>query len=86
MENITNASDFVQNSLGKKTLVKLTNDEFYEGTLISIDGAFNLYLIDTKLVTEENEKDKDKDKEEKFYKNLFIRGNNVLYIAPFINK
>ena len=86
MENITNASDFVQNSLGKKTLVKLTNDEFYEGTLISIDGAFNLYLIDTKLVTEENEKDKDKDKEEKFYKNLFIRGNNVLYIAPYINK
>ena len=83
MENITNASDFVQNSLGKKTLVKLTNDEFYEGTLISIDGAFNLYLIDTKLVIEDKEKEKS---EEKFYKNLFIRGNNVLYIAPFINK
>ena len=83
MENITNASDFVQNSLGKKTLVKLTNDEFYEGTLISIDGAFNLYLIDTKLVTEEKNKDKE---ENIFYKNLFIRGNNVLYIAPFINK
>ena len=77
MENITNASDFVQNSLGKKTLVKLTNEELYKGTLISIDGAFNLYLINSSLVTEDN-------KEIKKYKNLFIRGNNVLYIAPFI--
>ena len=83
MENITNASDFVQNSLGKKTLVKLTNDEFYEGTLISIDGAFNLYLIDSKLVNEDD--DKNKKEEVKTYKNLFIRGNNVLYIAPCIN-
>ena len=87
MENITNASDFVQNSLGKKTLVKLTNNEFYEGTLISIDGAFNLYLIDTKLINDEEKKEeKEKEKEEIFYKNLFIRGNNVLYIAPYINK
>lgn len=77
MENITNASDFVQNSLGKKTMVKLTNEELYKGTLISIDGAFNLYLINSSLVTEDN-------KEIKKYKNLFIRGNNVLYIAPFI--
>ena len=83
MENITNASDFVQNSLGKKTLVKLTNDEFYEGTLISIDGAFNLYLIDSKLVNEDD--DKNKKEEVKTYKNLFIRGNNVLYIAPCFN-
>ena len=82
MENITNASDFVQNSLGKKTLIKLTNDEFYEGTLISIDGAFNLYLINSKLVNEDDDKNK---KEDKTYKNLFIRGNNVLYIAPYIN-
>ena len=82
MENITNASDFVQNSLGKKTLIKLTNDEFYEGTLISIDGAFNLYLIDSKLINEDDDKNK---KEDKSYKNLFIRGNNVLYIAPYIN-
>ena len=79
MENITNASDFVQNSLGKNTLVKLTNEEIYKGTLISIDGAFNLYLINTSQVTEDN-------KELKKFKNLFIRGNNVLYIAPFINK
>ena len=79
MENITNASDFVQNSLGKNTLVKLTNEEIYKGTLISIDGAFNLYLINSSQVTEDN-------KEIKKYKHLFIRGNNVLYIAPFINK
>ena len=77
MENITNASDFVQNSLGKNTIVKLTNEELYKGTLISIDGAFNLFLIDSSLITEDN-------KELKKYKNLFIRGNNVLYIAPFI--
>ena len=79
MENITNASDFVQNSLGKNTMVKLTNDELYKGTLISIDGAFNLYLINSSLVTEDF-------KELKKYKHLFIRGNNVLYIAPFIKK
>jgi len=85
MENITNASDFVQNSLGKKTLVKLTNDEFYEGTLISIDGAFNLYLIDSKLVDENDDKDNKNKKDDKIFKNLFIRGNNVLYIAPYIN-
>ena len=78
MEKITNASDFVQNSLGKNTLVKLTNDELYKGTLISIDGAFNLYLINSSLVTEDN-------KIKKEFKHLFIRGNNVLYIAPFIN-
>ena len=78
MENITNASDFVQNSLGKNTIVKLTNEELYKGTLISIDGAFNLYLINSSQVTEDN-------KEIKKFKNLFIRGNNVLYIAPFIN-
>ncbi len=78
MEKITNASDFVQNSLGKNTLVKLTNDELYKGTLISIDGAFNLYLINSSLVTEDN-------KVKKEFKHLFIRGNNVLYIAPFIN-
>ena len=85
MENITNASDFVQNSLGKKTLVKLTNDDFYEGTLISIDGAFNLYLIDSKLVDENDDKDTKNKKDDKIFKNLFIRGNNVLYIAPYIN-
>ena len=85
MENITNASDFVQNSLGKKTLIKLTNDEFYEGTLISIDGAFNLYLIDSKLVDENDDKDNKNKKDDKIFKNLFIRGNNVLYIAPYIN-
>ena len=85
MENITNASDFVQNSLGKKTLVKLTNDEFYEGTLISIDGAFNLYLIDSKLVDENDDKDNKNKKDDKIFKNLFIRGNNVLYIAPYIS-
>ena len=79
MENITNASDFVQNSLGKNTMVKLTNDELYKGTLISIDGAFNLYLINSSLVTEDN-------KELKKYNHLSIRGNNVLYIAPFINE
>ena len=78
MENITNASDFVQNSLGKNTIVKLTNEELYKGTLISIDGAFNLYLINSSQISEDN-------KEIKKYKNLFIRGNNVLYIAPFIN-
>ena len=78
MENITNASDFVQNSLGKNTIVKLTNEELYKGTLISIDGAFNLYLINSSQVNEDN-------KEIKQFKNLFIRGNNVLYIAPFIN-
>ena len=78
MEKITNASDFVQNSLGKNTLVKLTNEELYKGTLISIDGAFNLYLINSSLVTEDN-------KIKKEFKHLFIRGNNVLYIAPFIN-
>ena len=78
MENIANASDFVQNSLGKNTIVKLTNEELYKGTLISIDGAFNLYLINSSQVTEDN-------KEIKKFKNLFIRGNNVLYIAPFIN-
>jgi small nuclear ribonucleoprotein (snRNP)-like protein len=78
MENITNASDFVQNSLGKKTIVKLTNEELYKGTLISIDGAFNLYLINSSSVTEDN-------KELRKYNHLFIRGNNVLYIAPFIN-
>ena len=75
MENITNASDFVQNSLGKKTLVKLTNDEFYEGTLISIDGAFNLYLIDSKLINDNNKKDEKEKEKEKVFKNLFIRGN-----------
>ena len=79
MEKITNASDFVQNSLGKNTLVKLTNDELYKGTLISIDGAFNLYLINSSLVTEDN-------KILKEFKHLFIRGNNVLYIAPFIKE
>ena len=75
----------MESYITKKTLVKLTNDEFYEGTLISIDGAFNIYLIDTKLINEE-EKEKEKENKEIFYKNLFIRGNNVLYIAPYINK
>ena len=79
MENIINASEFVQNSLGKNTLVKLTNEEIYKGTLISIDRAFNLYLINTSLVSEDN-------KELKNLKILFIRGNNVLYIDQFINK
>ena len=77
MENISNASDFVQNSLGKKTRVELTNEEIYQGTLISIDGAFNVYLIESSLLSKEN-------KEIKHFKHLFIRGNNILYIAPII--
>ena len=64
-------SDFLSNMLGQPVLVKLNDGIEYKGTLACLDGFMNVALSQATEVA--------KDKTT-FYGDLFLRGNNVLYL------
>ncbi|CAI5755517.1 unnamed protein product [Candida verbasci] len=69
----TNPSNFLSGIIGSSVVVKLHNGIKYKGNLSTIDGYMNIVLdqcneiINSKITRE--------------YKDVFIRGNNVLYIS-----
>lgn len=65
--------DFLKKMLGKSVEVKLNdNYTFFTGTLICLDGTLNVLLTNALEVV--------KGKEIKQFKEVLLRGNNVLYI------
>ncbi|ODV68572.1 U6 snRNA-associated Sm-like protein LSm6 [Hyphopichia burtonii NRRL Y-1933] len=69
----TNPSNFLSTIIGSSVVVKLHNGVEYSGNLQSIDGYMNIVLDDAKEHVGGIES--------RTYGDVFIRGNNVLYIS-----
>lgn len=75
-DNELTTTDFINNLIGNKTRVFLTNGETLSGNLITVDNSFNIVLSDvekTNILNNLLEK----------YKDIFIRGNNIRLIEEF---
>ena len=68
----TDPSVFLSNIIGSLVNVKLHNGVEYSGNLQSIDGYMNIVLDETKEFVG--------GKEKRSYGDVFIRGNNGMYI------
>ncbi|KAG7662046.1 LSM6 [[Candida] subhashii] len=71
--NKTDPSKFLSDIIGSSVVVKLHNGVEYLGNLQSIDGFMNVVLDDGK--------ESINGQVTKSYGDVFIRGNNVLYIS-----
>ncbi|KNB43491.1 u6 snRNA-associated sm-like protein 6 [Blastocystis sp. subtype 4] len=67
-------TDFVKFIYGRPVIVKLYSGLVYKGVLTCLDGYMNVVLEQA----EEYENDEFKSR----YNDCFIRGNNVIYLAP----
>lgn len=65
--------DALNNSRGKRVLLKLKNGIEISGTLKAQDLHLNMWLTDVELK---------KDEETTKYKDMLIRGDTVLYVIP----
>lgn len=66
-------TDFINNLIGNKARIFLTNNESLVGNLITVDNSFNIVLSDV-------EKTDIKNNLIEKYKDIFIRGNNIRLI------
>ena len=73
-------AEFMRSLFGKRVHMKLTNNEVFHGKLVSLDGALNVVLEQAQEYSEGGEK------LVKRYSEIFLRGNNVLYINKFVPK
>ncbi|EWS74059.1 U6 snRNA-associated-like-Smprotein LSm6 (macronuclear) [Tetrahymena thermophila SB210] len=73
-----NPTDFLKQIMGRLVSVKLHNGTEYVGVLATFDGLMNVVLQQA----EEFENSESKNK----YSEIFIRGNNVLYLQQKKNK
>jgi U6 snRNA-associated Sm-like protein LSm6 len=69
-----NPADFLKLIKGNTVMVKLNDGTEYRGTFICLDGCLNVVL--------EKCEERSGTKVLNKFTDLFIRGNNVLYIAP----
>lgn len=68
-----NPGDYLKKMLGREVEVKLNdNHTFYTGIMTCLDGNMNVLLS--------NAKELNKDKLVEEFKQVLIRGNNVLFI------
>lgn len=66
-------ADFIKQLLGRPVEVKLNdNDTFFRGTLSNLDGTMNILLTDVKEIIGSEVANT--------FKEVLLRGNNVLYI------
>ena len=66
-------ANFIKQLLGRPVEVKLNdNDTFFQGTLSNLDGTMNVLLTGVKEVVGSEIVNE--------FKELLLRGNNVLYI------
>ncbi len=70
-----NPQDFLKTIKGRPVQVVLNDGSEYRGTFICLDGCLNVVLEKCEEVTAQG-------KVVGKYGDLFIRGNNVQYIAP----
>jgi small nuclear ribonucleoprotein (snRNP)-like protein len=70
--NRTTPGDFMKQLLGRQVEVKLNDNDLYRGTLCCLDGTMNVLLLGAKEIRDEVVTHE--------WKELLIRGNNVLYI------
>jgi U6 snRNA-associated Sm-like protein LSm6 len=73
MAEPTSTSAFLASLAGGSVLVKLYSGEEYHGKLDSIDGYMNITLENSTELVNGQQTHK--------YGDIFIRGNNVLYIS-----
>lgn len=66
-------SDFLRAVVGRSVVVKLNDGTEYRGVLACLDGYMNIALEQTEEYLEGELQSK--------YGDVFIRGNNVLYIT-----
>merc|ERR1711879_929671 len=71
--NKKNPSDFVKMVYGRPVVVKLNSGVDYRGILACLDGYMNIAMEQTEEYVDGKLKNK--------YGDVFIRGNNVLYIS-----
>lgn len=71
-ETKTDPTNFLSSVIGSTIVVKLHNGVEYKGDLQSIDGYMNVVLRSAKEYVE--------DFESKSFGDVFIRGNNGMYI------
>lgn len=73
MSGKASPGEFIKQLLGRPVEVKLNdNDTFFRGTLCNLDGTMNVLLTSVKEVVEGEVVNE--------FKELLLRGNNVLYI------
>lgn len=68
-----NPGDFIKQVLGRNVIVKLNNGTDYRGVLACLDGYMNIAMEHTEEYVDGELKNK--------YGDVFIRGNNVLYLS-----
>ncbi|TFH31085.1 MAG: hypothetical protein E4G98_00800 [Promethearchaeota archaeon] len=73
--NSRNPLRALQNRIGQEIIVRLKDGTEYQGNLKEYDNFMNLIMSD---VTEKQYKIE----ETTHYEELFVRGNNVLFILP----
>ncbi|KAG0171443.1 U4/U6-U5 snRNP complex subunit lsm6 [Apophysomyces sp. BC1034] len=66
-------TDFLNNVIGRRVIVKLNSGINYKGVLACLDGYMNIALENTEEYVDGKLKNR--------YGDTFIRGNNVLYIG-----
>lgn len=66
-------ASFLSSITNKPVNVKIYDDFIYTGTLASIDGYMNIVLQNAEEIV--------RGKSMNTYEEIFIRGNNVLYIS-----
>ncbi|AWU76140.1 uncharacterized protein C5L36_0C00830 [Pichia kudriavzevii] len=66
-------ASFLSSITNKPVNVKIYDDFIYTGTLASIDGYMNIVLQNAEEIV--------RGKSTNTYEEIFIRGNNVLYIS-----
>ena len=67
----TGVANYLESMLGKPVVVKLNDGIEYKGVLACLDGFMNVALSQATEVAKEKKT---------FYGDLFLRGNNVLYL------
>ena len=72
--NVEKPFDYFGKFLGNKVRVFLKNGEVVEGSIIAFDVHLNLVLVDVTVK---------KEGEEISLENLFVRGDNILYVTYY---
>ena len=76
-------NEFLKLIKGNSVIVKLNDGACYKGTFICMDGNLNV-VLENVVLWESTEKMRSMSMadESEVFSDVFIRGNNVCYIAP----
>ncbi len=80
-----NPLKFLQSSIGSEIVIRLKDGTEYKGNLKKYDNFMNVMLSKAEKIPFDAEKPL-KESEKEISEEIFIRGNNVLFILPGISK